>query len=117
AKPAGVTSQSITAGIALRRKWRHFTVPFLRTASAVFDAITPLIITYNEAPNIKRTLEKLGWARRIVVVDSGSTDETVDILQNYRHVEVFRRPFTDFASQCNFGIDQVTSPWVLSLDA
>jgi glycosyltransferase involved in cell wall biosynthesis len=83
----------------------------------VQDQITPLLITYNEAPNICRTLLKLSWARRIVVVDSGSTDGTVAILRRYPQVEVFQQPFIDAASQCNFGLTQVASPWVLSLDA
>ncbi len=47
---------------------------------------TPLIITYNEAPNIRRTLDKLMWARRIVVIDSGSTDDTLDVIRAYPQV-------------------------------
>ena len=81
------------------------------------DQITPLIITYNEAPNIGRTLGKLLWAPRIVVIDSGSTDGTVEILRRYPQVEVIEHPFVDVARQCNFGLTQVASPWVLSLDA
>ena len=81
------------------------------------DQITPLIITYNEAPNICRTLDKLLWAKRIVVIDSGSTDGTVEMLRGYPQVAVIEHPFADFASQCNFGLTQVASPWVLSLDA
>jgi glycosyltransferase involved in cell wall biosynthesis len=83
----------------------------------VLDDITPLIITYNEAPNIRRTLNKLAWARRIVVIDSGSTDETLEIVRSYPQVDFLSHPFVDFASQCNFGLTQVISPWVLSLDA
>ena len=83
----------------------------------MLDQITPLIITYNEAVNIRRTLDKLVWARRIVVVDSGSTDETISILQSYSQVEVVHHAFSDFASQCNVGLTQITTPWVLSLDA
>jgi glycosyltransferase involved in cell wall biosynthesis len=83
----------------------------------VRDQITPLIITYNEAPNIARTLGKLSWAKRIVVIDSGSTDETLDLLRRLPQVEVIGHPFSDFASQCNFGLTQVATPWVLSLDA
>jgi glycosyltransferase involved in cell wall biosynthesis len=83
----------------------------------VLDQITPLIITHNEALNVRRTLNKLTWARQILVVDSGSTDETMGILQSYSHVKVVQHPFSDFATQCNFGLAQVTTPWVLSLDA
>jgi glycosyltransferase involved in cell wall biosynthesis len=79
--------------------------------------ITPLILTFNEAPNIKRTLERLSWAKTIVVIDSFSTDETLDILHSYPQVQVFQRKFDSFATQCNYGLTKVTSEWVLSLDA
>lgn len=83
----------------------------------MLDQITPLILTYNEAPNIVRTLAKLSWARRIVVIDSGSTDATLDLLRGYPQVDVMQHPFSDFATQCNFGLGQIKTPWVLSLDA
>ena len=79
--------------------------------------ITPLILTYNEAPNIRRTLERLTWAAEIVVVDSFSTDATLDILKSFPQVRVVQRKFDTFAGQCNFGLDQILTPWVLSLDA
>jgi glycosyltransferase involved in cell wall biosynthesis len=83
----------------------------------MLDQITPLIITFNEAPNLRRTLERLDWAKRIVVVDSFSADETLQILRANPRVEVFQRSFESFATQCNFGLKQVTTEWVLSLDA
>jgi len=81
------------------------------------NQITPLILTYNEAPNIKRTLEKLAWAKQIVVVDSFSTDDTVAICQRHPQVELVQRKFEDHASQWNFGLAQIKTEWVLSLDA
>jgi glycosyltransferase involved in cell wall biosynthesis len=83
----------------------------------VLDQITPLIITYNEESNIRRVLERLIWASRVVVVDSGSSDGTIEILRSYPQVELLTHDFTDFASQCNFGMSHITTPWVLSLDA
>jgi glycosyltransferase involved in cell wall biosynthesis len=83
----------------------------------LIGAVTPLLITFNEAANIGRAVEKLAWARRIVVVDSGSTDGTLDILARYHQVALFKRAFDSFADQCNFGLSQVESEWVLSLDA
>ncbi|MTJ07909.1 glycosyltransferase family 2 protein [Anabaena sp. UHCC 0204] len=79
--------------------------------------LTPLILTYNEAPNINRTLEKLNWVNRVVVIDSYSTDETLEILSSYPQVEVFQRKFDSFASQCNYGLGKISSEWVLSIDA
>jgi glycosyltransferase involved in cell wall biosynthesis len=83
----------------------------------LIEAITPLIITFDETPNITRTLDKLAWAHRIVVVDSGSTDGTLDVLARYPQVALFERAFDSFADQCNFGLSQIESEWVLSLDA
>lgn len=83
----------------------------------MLDKITPLIITYNETPNIRRVLDRLTWARRIVVIDSYSTDGTLEILRAYPQVEVFQREFDSFAGQCNYGLDRISSEWVLSLDA
>ena len=74
--------------------------------------ITPLIITYNEAPNIRRSLNKLNWANRIVVIDSGSTDGTIEILQSFSNINVVYHPFLDFADQCNFGLSVVATSWV-----
>lgn len=85
--------------------------------ATMHDLITPLLISFNEAPNIARTLDKLVWAKRIVVIDSGSTDGTTEILARYPQVETLYRRFTDFADQWNFGLAQIGTPWALSLDA
>ena len=85
----------------------------------MLESITPLILTYNEAPNIGRTLEKLAWARDIVVVDSFSTDETPEIVASFTQARMIQRRFDSFASQCNFGLTEtgIATDWVLSLDA
>jgi glycosyltransferase involved in cell wall biosynthesis len=80
--------------------------------------ITPLILTFNEAPNIERTLERLSWAREIVLIDSGSTDRTLEIVRSaHPNVRIVSRAFDSHTIQWNFGVDQVRTPWVLSLDA
>lgn len=85
----------------------------------MLDQITPLILTYNEAPNIGRTLAQLTWARDIVVVDSFSTDDTVEIASSFPQVRVFQRAFDCHRNQWEFGLREtgVSTPWLLALDA
>jgi glycosyltransferase involved in cell wall biosynthesis len=83
------------------------------------DDVTPLILTYNEAPNIARTLDRLAWAKRVVVVDSLSSDDTEAIARRYPNVAFFQRPFDAHARQWNFGLNEtgIETGWVLALDA
>src|SRR5689334_14982611 len=85
----------------------------------MLDQITPLILTYNEAPNIGRTLAALKWARDIVVVDSFSNDETLEIVSSFPQVRVFQRAFDTHRHQWEFGlwVTGIESEWVLALDA
>lgn len=83
----------------------------------MLSKITPLILTYNEAPNIDRTLQQLTWANQIIIIDSYSTDETLEIISKYPQAQVFQRQFDTFANQCNYGLSQINTEWVLSLDA
>src|SRR5438552_3923309 len=90
--------------------------PPIRKTGCLLNDITVLILTYNEAPNIRGTLNRLRWAHRILVVDSYSTDETVEIANGFSNVDLVQRRFDSFARQCNFGLEQIRSRWVLSLD-
>ena len=84
----------------------------------MLDQITPVILTYNEAPNIERTLEALQWAKRIVVMDSFSSDETADLCRKFANVDFVQREFDQHARQWNAAIGQdIQSEWVLALDA
>jgi len=79
--------------------------------------VTAMVITYNEEVNLRSCLDALRWVPRILVIDSGSTDATLDIARQYPQVEIVERPFDDFATQCNFGLARIETRWVLSLDA
>ncbi|HEX6000927.1 MAG TPA: glycosyltransferase family 2 protein [Hyphomicrobiaceae bacterium] len=79
--------------------------------------ITALVLTCNEEANIGRTLAALHWVPHILVVDSGSTDGTLAIVDRFPQTKAVTRSFDSFAAQCNFGLAQIASPWVLSLDA
>ena len=85
----------------------------------MLDQITPLILAYNEAPNIARSLGALSWAKDVVVVDSFSDDETVAIAKSVPRVRVFQRAFDTHRNQWEFGLKEtsIETPWVLALDA
>jgi len=87
------------------------------SAAALASQITPLVLTYNEAPNIARCLERLAWAPRVVVLDSGSTDDTVTIARRFPNAEIHTRAFDDYGAQRNHGLSLIQTSWVLSLDA
>ena len=85
----------------------------------MLNQITPLILTFNEAPNIERNLRQLCWAGDIVIVDSFSTDDTIDLTQQFPQVRTFQRAFDTHARQWEFGLKEtgIKTPWVLALDA
>ncbi len=85
----------------------------------MLEHITPVLLTWNEAPNLPRTLARLAWAREIVVVDSFSTDATPDLLRADPRVRRVQRTFDTHAAQWNFAVREtgVRTPWVLALDA
>jgi glycosyltransferase involved in cell wall biosynthesis len=75
------------------------------------------IITLNEEANIVRTLDSVkGIADEIIVVDSGSTDQTM-ALALARGAKVFTEPWKGFAAQKNSSLAKATCDWILSLDA
>jgi glycosyltransferase involved in cell wall biosynthesis len=79
--------------------------------------VTPVVLTFNEEPNIGRLLGDLHWASRVVVVDSGSTDRTRDIACRHANVRWLVRPFDTHRAQWQFGVESADTPFVLALDA
>lgn len=74
------------------------------------------IITFNEERNLARTLASVSFADEIIVVDSRSTDRTVEIATSFG-AKTFVRDWPGFAAQKNFAIQQCSGDWILSLDA
>ncbi|MEM8928113.1 MAG: glycosyltransferase family 2 protein [Bacteroidota bacterium] len=79
--------------------------------------ISALLITFNEEKNIQEILENLDFADEIVVVDSFSTDQTMEIVNSFKHVKSFQRPFKNYTDQKQFALAQATYDWILFLDA
>jgi glycosyltransferase involved in cell wall biosynthesis len=83
--------------------------------------LSVVIITHNEEANIGRTLQSVqslvaDGRGEIIVVDSGSTDRTVEIAESLG-AKVFVEPWKGYAAQKNSAIDKATGDWILSLDA
>jgi glycosyltransferase involved in cell wall biosynthesis len=74
------------------------------------------IITLNEEANLARTLASVRFADEVVVLDSGSTDRTLEIAESLG-AKVFTEPWKGFAKQKNSAIEKCVGTWVLSLDA
>jgi len=83
--------------------------------------LSVVLITHNEEKNLPRTFESVMPLVRdgkgeIIVVDSGSTDRTLEIAQTYG-AKVFVEPWKGFAAQKNSAMDKASMDWVLQLDA
>jgi glycosyltransferase involved in cell wall biosynthesis len=79
--------------------------------------LTTIILTRNEEPNLARTLERLSDFSPVIVVDSFSTDATVDIAKRFSNVTILQRPFDEHTKQWEFARNNVSSEWTLALDA
>ena len=80
--------------------------------------VSILILTYNEQANIQRCLESVQWSDDVLVIDSGSSDATVEIAKSMG-ARVLTREFDHFAGQRNYGIDhgEFKNDWIFHLDA
>ncbi len=91
----------------------------MNQAAGMNTDLAVLILTHNEEKNIGKCLRSvLPLTRRIFIVDSGSTDRTVEIARGLG-AEVAAHPWTTYADQFNWGLDHLpfTAGWVMRLDA
>lgn len=81
--------------------------------------ISIIVLTYNEEKNIKECLDSIiDFTNQIFVVDSGSTDKTLDILKNYPVKTIYNK-FENYSQQRNWAFNNlpIQTPWILNLDA
>src|SRR5579884_69941 len=80
--------------------------------------LTVIILTYNEEKNIGQVLDSVcNWTKQIFIVDSFSTDRTLEIAKKYDCI-IVQHQFEDYARQRNFALDlQITTEWVLFVDS
>jgi len=81
-------------------------------------SLSILILTRNEESNIGECIKTISWCDDVVVLDSFSTDQALEISRS-KGARVFRREFDDFASQRNFALEKIEFKygWVFHLDA
>lgn len=78
--------------------------------------LSVVIITKNEAGHIARCLESVSWANEIIVLDSGSEDDTVAICRQYTD-KVYQTDWPGFGIQKQRAVDKASGDWILSIDA
>ena len=79
--------------------------------------LTAIVTTRNEEVNLQACLESLSFADEIFVVDSYSTDRTLAIARSFPRVKIAQREYLGSAAQKNWAMDQVSTPWILVVDA
>jgi glycosyltransferase involved in cell wall biosynthesis len=80
------------------------------------EPLSVVVITYNNADTLERCLAAVDWADEIVVLDSGSSDDTVAIARRHG-ARISVHPFDDYGPQKQRAIDAATHDWILNLDA
>lgn len=81
------------------------------------EKLTAIIPTYNEEGNIREAIRSVSFADEIIVIDSFSTDDTVNIIKEFSNIVLLQRKFDDFSSQKNYAIDAAKNNWIYILDA
>lgn len=80
------------------------------------EKLSAFITTFNNARTLASCLESVRWADEIVLLDSGSTDATLDIAKRY-NCQIFHHPFLGYGKQKQLALSKTTHLWVLLLDA
>ncbi len=108
----------------VRRAWAHAVLQAAaakdrRKAKSVPLAVPPLsciVVCQNEETQLAACLESVAWCDRIIVVDGGSTDRTVEIARRFT-ADVIHHPWPGYRAQKQFALEQAPTEWVLNVDA
>lgn len=80
------------------------------------STISAFIVCCNEERQIRRCLESVAWCDEIIIVDSGSTDTTLEICREFTH-KITHKDWQGYVKQKRFALEQCSCDWVLNVDA
>ena len=78
--------------------------------------VSAFVICLNEESQIRRCLESIKWCQEIIVIDSGSTDRTLEICKEFTD-KILHRDWSGYVDQKKYGLEKCTCEWVLNIDA
>lgn len=81
------------------------------------NKISGLVIAFNEENHIEELIQNMSFVDELIIVDSFSTDKTVEIIKSFSHVKLIQNKFEDFTKQRNLALSYANYNWILFLDA
>src|SRR5512141_3387009 len=81
------------------------------------EKLSAIVTSFNEEVNIRECLESIAFADEVLLVDSFSTDHTLEIAREIPGVRILQREYFGSAAQKNWAMDQTLNPWILIVDA
>lgn len=79
--------------------------------------ISVTMLSKNSERTIGKALESLRWADEVILLDTGSTDHTLEIAATFHNVKIHKTPFTGFGELHNLATELAAHPWILSVDS
>ncbi len=83
----------------------------------VYRNISVCILTKNAEETLKKTLDSIRLFDEIILIDTGSTDNTIELAQSYPNVTIFQKPFNGFGNLRNLAASLAKNDWILALDS
>ncbi|EAL2460207.1 glycosyltransferase family 2 protein [Campylobacter lari] len=81
------------------------------------NKLSIVILTYNSQKYIYEVLKSIEFADEVLIVDSGSTDETLSIANNFKNTRIIQQEWLGFGKQKQFGVEQAKNDWIFVLDS
>lgn len=76
-----------------------------------------IVLTFNSEKYLKNLLKSVSFSDEVVIIDSGSTDKTLDICDEFKNVKIYHQDWLGFGAQKQFGVIKAKNEWVFVLDS